>query len=169
MPKVSAKDQIFTHIIAAGMLLAQVVLAQSPVVVVREVEFRGDLGLPAGELQEYTEFLKRHALEDEKVLKQSSKAVTTDLRHPGFWKADVAPSLHRLKSSGDAAKDVVLEVTIHAGLQYRVKDVTFSGLASEFPARELREAFPLRPGDVADLNAVETGIAKRYTSFKSRG
>ena len=60
-------------------------------------------------------------------------------------------------------------MTVHDGQQYRVKDVSFSGHASEFSAGELRDAFHLQRGDIADGNEIGTGTANLMALFKRKG
>ena len=143
-------------------------MAQSSVVV-SDIRFDGELGVPVSELQEYTQFLKGRSLEKEKVLEQSSRAISEALRHRGFWKAQVTPSIPATPDSGAARKGVVLQVTVHAGQQYRLKDVSFAGRASEFSAGELRAAIPLRHGEIADGNEIGTGMANLMALFKRKG
>ena len=69
--------------LAAVLLVSQLAVAQ-PVIVVRNVQFAGELGLPEKDLQENTEFLKGHPLEESKVLKQSAHAIRNALGHRGF-------------------------------------------------------------------------------------
>ena len=52
-------------ILAAGLLIGQASIAQSAVVL-SEIRFDGELGVPVSELQEYTQFLKGHSLEKRK-------------------------------------------------------------------------------------------------------
>ena len=163
-----AKHRILPGAIAACLVFAQALRSQSTVTV-RDIEFRGDLGVPAPELEEHLEFLKGHPMEESEILKQTSSAISGDLRRHGFWKANVAPAIRSAKDSRNQNKDAVLEVTIRAGLQYRLKDVSFSGLASEFPAHELRETCSLQQGDIADGNELGITIAKLDAFFKKRG
>ncbi len=127
-----AESRILYCAIAAWLLFAQASSAQSTVTV-RDVELRGNLGVPAIELQEHVEFLKGHPTEESKLLNQSAAAITGDLRRHGFWKANVAPAILPSNDSAHANKNVVLQITIRAGSQYRLKDVTFSGLTADFP------------------------------------
>ncbi|HYM77351.1 MAG TPA: hypothetical protein VE377_15355 [Candidatus Dormibacteraeota bacterium] len=155
-------------IFAAGVLIGQVSIAQSTVVV-SDIRFEGELGVPVTELQEYAQFLKGHPLGKPDVLAQSTHAIDGALRHRGFWKAQVTPSLPAALDADAARKGAVLQVTIHSGLQYRVKNLTFTGLASEFPSAELTEAFHLHPGDIADGNEVGVGISNLMAMFKKKG
>ena len=155
-------------ILAAGFLISQASIAQSTVVV-RDIRFDGELGVPVSELQEYTQFLKGRSLEKEKALEQSSRAISEALRHRGFLKAQVTPSIPAAPDAGAARKGVVLQVMVHAGQQYRVKDVSFAGRTSEFSAGELRNAIPLRQGDIADGNEISAGMANLMALFKRKG
>jgi hypothetical protein len=59
-------------------------------------------------------------------------------------------------------------VTIHAGLPYRIKEIGFSGLASEFSPTQLRNAIPLRSGDIADAEQISVGIGNLLAIFTTR-
>jgi outer membrane protein assembly factor BamA len=160
---------VVENALAAVLLVTQLSVTQS-VIVVRNVRFTGDLGLPEKELQEWTEFVKGYPLEESKVLKQSTYASRKALQHRGFLKAQVTPTILDTHGSDATSKDDrILQLTIHAGQQYRVKDISFSGLASEFPANELREAIHLRQGDIADGNEIEAGLATLTGLFKRTG
>jgi outer membrane protein assembly factor BamA len=131
---------------------------------VRDVQFKGELGVPVTELREYMQFLKRHALEESKILKQSDYAIGSALRHRGFLKAQVIPQIQH-PASRTPTNDVVLLVTVHAGLPYRIKEIGFSGLAYEFSLTELRNAIPLRLGDIADAEQTSVGIGNLLAIF----
>jgi outer membrane protein assembly factor BamA len=155
----------FTIIIATCLVLVLPARAPSaPTVVVRDVQFKGELGVPVTELQEYMQFLKGHALEESKILKQSDYAIGSALRHRGFLKAQVVTQIQR-PASRRPKNVVVLLVTIHAGLPYRIKEIGFSGLASEFSLTELRNAIPLRLGDIADAEQLGVGMHNLLAIF----
>jgi outer membrane protein assembly factor BamA len=155
----------FAIAFATGLLLVLFARAASQAtVVVQDVQFKGELGVPVTELQEYMQFLKGHALEESKILKQSDYAIGSALRHRGFLKAQVVPQIQHPASRGPK-NVVVLLVTIHAGLPYRIKDISFSGLDSEFSATELRNAIPLKAGDIADGNEISVGIDNLLAIF----
>jgi outer membrane protein assembly factor BamA len=161
--------RLFEIVFLAALLAGQVSVAQS-VIVVRDVRFIGDLGASEKELQEYTEFLKGHPLEESKVLKQSAYAIRRCLQHRGFLKAQITPTILDTRLSDATTKDDrVVQLTIHAGQQYRVKDISFSGLSSEFSSNELTGAIHLRPGDIADGNEIEVGIVTLSGLFKKTG
>jgi outer membrane protein assembly factor BamA len=151
-----------------GVLLSQMLLAQSTVTV-SETRFEGELGIPVNQLQDYTQFLRGHTLEKAKILANSERAVMKALRHHGFWKAQVKTDLAALSQSDTGSAGAVLVVTVHAGLQYRIKDVTVSGLASEFAPSELRECIHLKRGDIADSNEIGVGMVNLNVIFKKKG
>jgi outer membrane protein assembly factor BamA len=155
-------------IFGAALLIGQVSIAQSTVVV-GDIRFEGELGVPVSELQEYTQFLKGHSLEQSKILEQSTRAVRTALRRRGFWKSQVALRISATGGPAAAGHGAVLQVTVHAGLQYRIKDISFARLASEFLPGELEDAFHLRKGDIADGNELNVGIASLTALFKRKG
>jgi len=109
-------------------LIATSMLAQSvgtgPKVVLKEIHFRGELGLPVSELRDYTEYLIGHPMEQAKILEEAQSAVGNGLRHRGYWKAQVTPpQIHLLQRSVNSKnKEVALELAIKAGRQYRVKE-----------------------------------------------
>jgi len=148
-------------------LLTQLSLAQSTITV-SEIRFEGELGVSVTQLQDYTQFLRGHSLERARILAESERAVKEALRHGGFWKAQVKTNLNPSSDSDAAPKGEVLIVTVHSGLQYRIKDVTVSGLTSEFAPSELRECIHLRQGDIADGNEIGTGIANLSAIFRKK-
>jgi outer membrane protein assembly factor BamA len=154
----------FAITFATCLVLVLFARAASQTLVVRDVQFKGELGAPVTELEEYMQFLKGHALEESKILKQSDYAIGSALRHRGFLKAQVVTQIQR-PASRRPKNVVVLLVTIHAGLPYRIKDMSFSGLASEFSATELRNAIPLKAGDIADGNEIGLGLHNLLAIF----
>jgi outer membrane protein assembly factor BamA len=154
----------FAITFATCLVLVLFARAASQPLVVRDVQFKGELGVPVTELQEYMQFLKGHALEESKILKQSDYAIGSALRHRGFLKAQVVPRIQH-QASRTPTNDVVLLVTIHAGLPYRIKEIGFSGFASEFSPTELRNAIPLRSGDIADAEQISVGIGNLLAIF----
>jgi outer membrane protein assembly factor BamA len=157
---------LFKNVLVAALLVGQVPVAQS-VIVVRDVRFVGDLGVPEKELQEYTEFLKGHSLEESKVLEQSGSAVRGALRHRGFLRAQITPTVLDARPSDAITKDDrIIQLTIHPGIQYRVKDVSFSGLSSELSLLNCGKPFI---GDIADGNEIGVGIAMLRGLFRKAG
>ena len=162
--------------IAAAMLILSATLCPSQnvernqTVLVREVNFSGDLGEFIDELHEYTKFLTGHRLERKKVLEDASSAVGKALQHRGYLKAGVTPQLRSLKPSpGSKDAEVALELTIKAGKQYRVKDLTFVGLSSQLEERDLTQACNIRGGEIADGEQVGSCITNLRTLFHQKG
>ena len=169
MQKSSFVIAIQTALLATSLLAAQSVERNSKVLL-KEIRFTGDLGLPIGELREYTEYLNGHSLGRAKLLEEAPSVAAHGLRHRGYLKAQVTPQLHSLKrpvNSKDA--EVALELTIKAGRQYRLKDMTFKGLSTELPQAKLREAFRIKSGDIADAEEIGIGIANLETLFRQKG
>jgi outer membrane protein assembly factor BamA len=154
----------FTIAFASCLALVLLAHALQSTVVVQDVQFKGKLGVPVAELQEYTQFLEGHALEESKILKESEYAIGSALRHRGLLKAQVIPKIQH-QGPRAATIHVVLLVTIDAGLQYRIKDIRFSGLAYEFSASELRNAIPLKAGDIADGEEIGLGVDNLLALF----
>ena len=156
-------------LLATSLLAAQSVGGE-PKVLLTEIRFAGDLGLPLGELREYTEFLNGHRMERARILEEALSAVAMGLRHRGYLKAQVTPQLHLLKRSVNSKDaEVALELTIKAGKQYRVKDITFAGLSTELPQADLRQAFKIQRGDIADGEEIGNGIGNLIILFRRRG
>lgn len=136
-------------------------------VLVKEVHFSGDVGESADELRQYTEFLTGHRLERKKLLEDASSAVGQALRHRGYLKAQVSPQLRSLKPS--PASEVALELAIKAGKQYRVKDLTFTGLSGQLAERDLKQACDIRSGEIADAEQVNSCMTNLVTLFHQKG
>lgn len=157
-------------VISAALCLSQKV-ERDQTVVLKEVHFSGDLGdPPPDELREYTEFLTGHPLERKKLLREASSAVGMSLRHRGYLKEQVTAQLRSLKPSpGSEDVEVALELTIKAGKQYRVKELTFVGLSSQLAEPELRQACNIRSGEIADGEQVSSCITNLTTLFRQKG
>jgi len=109
-------------------------------------------------------------MERSKILEGAPSAVAEGLRHRGYLKSQVTPQLHSLKRSVNLKDaEVVLELIVKAGKQYRVKDMTFAGLSTELPQADLRQAFNIQRGDIADGEEIGVGIANLRTLFQRKG
>ena len=170
----AVQKALFVVIIQAALLVTSLRAAQgtedNPKVLLKDIHFAGDLGVPLSELREYTEYLRGHRMERAKILEDGPIAVTKALRHRGYLKAQVAPQIHALKRSVNSkGAEVALELTIKAGKQYRVKDMTFVGLSAELPEVDLRQAFNIQRGDVADAEKISVGIGILRARFQQKG
>lgn len=160
--------------IQAALLATSLCAAQSiegtPNVLVKEVHFEGDLGLPLTELQGYTEYLSGHPVERAKILKEVSYAVAKGLQHRGYLKEKVTPRIRPLKHAVDSKDiEVAVVVTIKAGRQYRIKDMSFSGLSTELRQTDLTQAFDIHPGDIADTEKISVGVTNLVILFHRKG
>ena len=165
---------LFIVTIQAALLATSLWAAQSAEgnrkVLVKEIHFAGDLGLPLTELREYTEYLIGHRIERAKILEEAPSAVGHGLRHRGYLKAQVTPQIHSLKPSVNSKDhEVALELVIKAGKQYRVKNMIFVGLSTELPQADLRQAFKIQLGDIADAEKIGVGIRNLETLFHRKG
>jgi outer membrane protein assembly factor BamA len=153
------------------MTCASMLLAQSRVrVIVRDVHPQGDLGLVSlSELQEYTAFLVGHSDKASRVLDQCRQAITEGLRHRGYLKAHATASFEEAPHSEVTPSIVVLDVEVHAGEQYRIKEFRFSGLASEFRPADLRAAIPMNEGEIADSEQIGVSIGRLGKLFQRAG
>jgi outer membrane protein assembly factor BamA len=156
-------------LILAAALCASQSVERNQTVLLKEVRFSGDLGVSVGELREYTEFLTGHRLEQKKILEDASSAVGAALRHRGYLKAQVTPQLRSLHSSGSNDAEVALELTVKAGKQYRVKDLTFVGLSGQLAERDLKQACNIRTGEIADGEQVGSCVTSLRTLFQQKG
>ena len=156
-------------LILAAALCAPQSAERNQTVLIKEVHFSGDLGVSIGELRQYTEFLTGHRLERKKILEDASSAVGAALRHRGYLKAQVTPQLRSLASSGSKGGEVALELTVKAGKQYRVKDLTFTGLSGQLAERDLKQACDIRIGEIADAEQVSSCITNLGTLFHQKG
>lgn len=66
-------------------------------------------------------------------------------------------------------REVALEVTVSAGRQYRIKDMSFSGLSTQVRQADLTQAFDIHPGDIADAEKIGIGVAHLQTLFRRKG
>lgn len=155
-------------IFAAALCVSQSV-ERNQTVLLKEVRFSGDLGVSIGELRQYTEFLTGHRLERKKILEDAPSAVGVALRHRGYLKAQVTPQLQSLQSSGSKDAEVVLELTVKAGKQYPVKDLTFVGLSAQLAERDLKQACNIRTGEISDGEQVSSCITNLRTLFQQKG
>lgn len=156
-------------ILSAAFCLSQKV-ESNQIVLLKEVNFSGDLGVSADELRQYTEFLTGHRMERKKLVEDASDAVGHALRHRGYLKAQMTPQLQPLKPSpGSKDAKVALELTIKAGKQYRVKDLTFVGLSSQLAEGDLKQACTIHSGEIADAEEIGSCLQSLRTLFRQKG
>lgn len=175
----SWKGLLFTAVVVlatiqAALFTTSLWAAQSikgaPTVLVKEVRFEGDFGLPVTDLQQYTEYLTGHPVERAKILKEASYAVGKVLQHRGYLKEQVTPRIRPFEHAAESKDgEVILELTISAGRQYRIKDMSFSGLSTEVRRTDLTQAFDIHPGDIADAEKIGIGIANLQALFRRKG
>jgi outer membrane protein assembly factor BamA len=161
-------------VVPVAILAVTLCLSQNsegnPAVLLKQVNFRGDLGIPVDDLRAYTEFLSGHRLGRKKLLEDASSAVGNALRHRGYFKAKVTPQLRSLKASaGSSDAEVALELIIQAGKQYRVKDLTFAGLSSQLSQGDLRHSCDIRSGEIADGERASSCITNLTNLFHRKG
>jgi outer membrane protein assembly factor BamA len=156
-------------LILAAALCASQSVEHNQTVLLKEVRFSGDLGVSIDELRQQTEFLTGHRLERKKILEDAPSAVGAALRHRGYLKAQVTPQLQSLQSSGSKDAEVALELTVKAGKQYRVKDLTFVGLSAQLAERDLKQACNIRTGEIADGEQVGSCMTNLRTLFHQKG
>lgn len=161
-------------IFSAGLYSSQNARSQNverdQTVLLKEVNFSGEVGESANELREYTEFLIGRRAEGKKIQEDASSAVGGALRHRGYLKAQVTPQLRTLKTSpGARDAEVALDLTIKPGKQYRVKGVAFAGLSHQLSERKLRQACDIGGGEIADGNKVGVCTANLRALFHKNG
>lgn len=156
-------------LLSTSLWAAQQGVVGSPKVLVKEIHFTGDLGLPLARLQEYTEFLSGHRVERAKLLEEAASAVREALRNRGYLKAQTMSQIHSLRSVNSEDTDVAVELTIKAGKQYRIREMTFVGLSTELPEADLKQAFTIHEGDIADAGQIGAGMVNLQTLFKRKG
>jgi hemolysin activation/secretion protein len=168
--KLSFLLTVQSALLATSLLTAQTV-GGSPKVLLKEIHFTGDLGLPISELQEYTQYLLGHHMVRVKLLEEVPSAAAAGLRHRGYWKSQVTPQLHTVKPSSKANDaEVALELTVRAGKQYRVKDITFAGHSTELPQADLQRAISnIKHGDIADAEILSVAIGDLGALFQRKG
>lgn len=109
------------------------------------------------------------AWNEQKILEDAQSAVGAALRHRGYLKAQVTTQLQSLQSSGSKDAEVALELTVKAGKQYRVKDLTFVGLSAKLAQRDLKQACSIRTGEIADAEQVSSCITNLGALFHQKG
>ncbi len=166
------KTAMLCGCVASIVIPVAVGIAQNPTgapkVVLREVRFSGSLPLPESELQDFAVAFKGKPSDESKLSKQISSAVRGDLQHRGYLLAKVKPTIVRLDHTQGASEDVALELAIDAGVQYHVGDITFSG-PDLLSAAEMRQAFELKAGDIADQTKIGSGMSTLRRLFEAKG
>jgi outer membrane protein assembly factor BamA len=115
----------------------------------KEVTWHGNNALSSETLEHALRF-KTGELADGMAIQGAWDRVSGEYGHIGYLDAKVEPT----PSYDDQAHTVSFAVSIDEGKQYRYHDMTITGmsLAGE---RLVREAWPLKPGDIMDKTAFE--------------
>ena len=104
---------------------------------------------------------------DSDWIESFQEAVKEAWQRHGYLYAKASAQTHVL--SGDSRGQRV-SVTVHVdeGLQYRLGEIRFSN-ANEFPPAEMRKQFPMRDGDVYDLQKIRQGLEALRRLYGTQG
>lgn len=129
-----------------------------------EVQWKGSNAIPAETLQRGLG-LASGELADGMKIEGGWERVREAYAHLGYLDAKVTP----VAKYDESAHTVSYAVQISEGKQYRYKDMTITGMSVAGEGL-IRDAFPLKPGDVMDKAAFEELLArlesKRQSVFK---
>lgn len=91
----------------------------------------------------------------------------------GYFKVVVHDPVTRLLAVRDGKQEVLVNVAVTVGEQYRLGTLTFqsgvAGTALSIPPETLREQFNLRQNDLFNVTEIRTGLEKLGTLYKTRG
>jgi outer membrane protein assembly factor BamA len=94
------------------------------------------------------------------------RALETWQEH-GYFRAFVS-ARSQLLASNDSKQRFALLLVVNEGRQYRLGEISFSRSAV-FSTSELRNAFPLRKGDISDVAKLRAGIEVLRKRYGTRG
>ena len=99
--------------------------------------------------------------------------VRTYFQQRGYFKVVVHDPSTRLLGVRDGKQQVLVNVPVTVGDQYRLGTLTFrsavAGTALSIPAKTLREQFNLGQNDLFSVTEIRTGLGKLQALYKSRG
>lgn len=94
--------------------------------------------------------------------------VRASFQDRGYFKAEVKSIRFKPRDPLGVPKPVTLEGEISEGPQYRLGEVTFTNNHA-FPSDELRQAFPIKTGDLFERNKIASGLQSLRELYAKRG
>ena len=130
-----------------------------PEVMITELNFEGDLRIPAGDLDEIAKSLKLRKYTDDAdgVTSEVLERVRRAWQEQGYFKVEVRGEAKILTSS-PASESLSVAVHVEAGEQYRLEEIRFENNRVVSNVKVLRPLFPLKDGDVFDRAAIAKGL-----------
>jgi outer membrane protein assembly factor BamA len=133
-----------------------------------DVRFSGDTRSESLDLNKCAADLKSTTYEGPDWLAGLAERVRIKcLQDKGYYKATVTPAAERPPDK-NATHQFIVTFEIHAGAQYRVKDIVIRN-SRVFSARELRSMFAINPGDVFRPANIGQTIAQIRKAYLARG
>jgi len=126
---------------------------------ITELNFEGDLRIPAGDLDEIAKSLKLRKYTDDAdgVTSEVLERVRRAWQEQGYFKVEVRGEAKILTSS-PASESLSVAVHVEAGEQYRLEEIRFENNRVVSNVKVLRPLFPLKDGDVFDRAAIAKGL-----------
>jgi hypothetical protein len=151
--------------------------APHPKVVIDEMRFDGPIHLPDSVINEMVADANNAELDaaNGAWVNQFAEAGIRDAwQSRGYFRVSVEPT--EVELLGGDAPERHFRVTVHIdeGLQYHLGDLTFANSnpnasVNALSPSELREAIPLREGELFDVRAIRAGIEALYKKYAAIG
>jgi outer membrane protein insertion porin family len=143
-------------------------VASTPKIKIRRIAFKGNVGLSASELQRIARSLQKTTWDDGSDWLQEIQGRLADAwRRQGYFQQKVRVEEREL-AHNDQAIDAGLIVHVDAGRQYRLEEIHFLN-GKQFPEEQMRQAFPIRGGDVFDTHKIQRGLEHLRKLYGDKG
>jgi len=141
-----------------------------PEVVIEDLNFEGDIHLPAADQEQIAASLKRGTYSDEPDAVTSGvlERVRRAWQDHGYFKVGVSGSA-RVVTSSPASERIAIAVQIEEGQQYRLEGIRFNGNNELSDKNALRSLFPLKDGDIFSREEIAKGLDKLRFAYRQSG
>ena len=135
-------------------------------VVVQEIVISGTSTLNSEQLNEISNLLTSKTMGDDDEVVEAY--ITYEFQQRGYFDAQVSNLKVTPLDPLATKKPVRVEAEVNEGPLYHLAEIKFTGNKS-LSTDELRQGFPLRPGDVFDAEKVGLGIANLAKQYSAKG
>jgi outer membrane protein assembly factor BamA len=141
-----------------------------PEVRIAELNFEGDLRIPAAEQDRIAASLRQRVYwgERDEIAEEVLARVRTAWQDRGYFQVQVGGGATVL-TSGPAAERITVHAQVDEGQQYRLGSIRFKNNRAIGNTKALRNLFPLEDGDVFDRAKIAEGLEALRSAYGQYG
>lgn len=143
----------------------------SPEITVAELNFDGDLQMPAAEQAKIAAALKNRVYDGppKAVANETAERVRGAWQEHGYFKADISNYDFTVLTSSPVAARIAISLHVDEGQQYRLRQISFEDNKVIRNVQALRRLFPLKDGDIFSTAMVREGLDNLRRAYRELG